>query len=123
MAHTILIVEDEESTRRVLGEKLEHEGFKVVQAINGIEGLEKMRAQKPDLALVDIIMPKMDGMSFIKHAHEEEVLRQVPIILLTNLSDAEHVTQAMSEGVFDYLIKTEWSLEDLIHLIHQKLGD
>lgn len=117
----ILIVEDELPIVRVLTDKLTAEGFQVFEATNGIIGLEKAQHDNPDLILLDIIMPEMDGITMLKKLRLTEKGKLMPIILLTNLSDANEFQEAVDSGVTDYLIKTDWKLEDVIQLIKKKL--
>lgn len=118
----ILLVEDEESLRHALSEKFKHEGFSVTEVGNGKAGLEMALLMKPDVILLDIIMPIMDGMTMLKLLREDSWGKNAKVILLTNLNDSEQVSESMKEGVFDYLIKTNWALEDLVKLVKEKLN-
>jgi DNA-binding response OmpR family regulator len=118
----ILIIEDEATIRRALVEKFIREGFIVDEAINGQDGLDKAMARTPDLILVDVVMPKMDGMTFVMRVKAESALKDVPIIVLTNLSDGTYVESAIRSGVYDFLVKTEWRLEDVVALARRKLS-
>ena len=89
MAKKILIVEDEASLRKALVEKFQREGFETFLAFDGVEGLDQAERIQPDLILLDIIMPKMDGMTMLKKLRESgDWGKQVPVIILTNLSSA-----------------------------------
>ena len=118
----ILIVEDEVSLRNALCNKLAREGFSTLEAKNGEEGLEVALREHPDLILLDIIMPKMDGISMLKKLREDEWGKRVPVIVLTNLSDMEKVAEVAEGGAFDYLIKADWKLEDVVNKVKQKLN-
>ena len=121
---TILVIEDEEPMLNALVKKFKNEGFNVLKAQDGIEGLESAFKNKPDIMIVDIIMPKLDGISLIKRARMEgnEWGKDVPIIMLTNLSDTESVSEAANFGVYDFLVKTDWRLDDVVRLVKQKLN-
>ena len=119
---TVLIVEDEQSLRQTLVDKLTREGFDVLEAKNGEEGLERALKKHPDLILLDIIMPVMDGMTMMKKIHEDKWGRGVPVIMLTNLSDIERVSKAVESGVYEYLIKSDWKIGDLVKRVKEKLG-
>lgn len=120
----ILVIEDEEPMLNALVNKFKHEGFDVLKAQDGNEGLETALKSKPDLLIVDIIMPKLDGISLIKRTRMEggEWGKDVPIIMLTNLSDPESVSEAANFGVYDFLVKTDWRLDDVVRLVKQKLN-
>jgi DNA-binding response OmpR family regulator len=119
----ILIVEDEETLRSALNNKLTFEGFAVLEAKNGREGLEIALSAIPDLILLDIIMPVMDGMTMLKKLREDKWGKEAKVFMLTNLSDTEKVADAIAQGSFDYLVKTDWTLEDIIARIRKKLGE
>ena len=128
MTKTILIVDDEEPLRNALKDKLVSEGFDILEAKNGQEGLEIALSKQPDLILLDIIMPVMDGLSMVKSLREEEkksgkmVGNQIPILFLTNLSDETALSEGQKEGVYDYLVKSSWTLEGIVKKIKEKLN-
>ena len=117
----ILIVDDEAPLSKVLKDKFESTGFEVLTAKNGEEGLMKAVTQKPDLILLDIVMPRLDGMTMLKKLREDEWGKGVEVILLTNLSDNDKVRQALKNNVYDYLIKSNWKLEDLVIKVKEKV--
>lgn len=119
---TILIVEDELSLRNALRDKLSRENFAVLEAKNGEEGLEVALREHPDLILLDIIMPIMDGMTMLKKLCEDAWGKGAKIIMLTNLSDQEKVAEAVTHCSHDYLIKSNWKLEEVVAKIREKLG-
>ena len=118
----ILIVEDEQSLREPLVKKFSGENFEVLQAEDGEKGLKIAKKEHPDLILLDILMPKMDGMTACKKLREDEWGKDVPIIFLTNLNDAQQVTDATEAGVYDYLVKSDWRIEDVVKKVREKLG-
>ena len=118
----ILIVEDEQDLRQTLVDKLTREGFDVLEAKNGEEGLKAALKEHPDLILLDIIMPVMDGMTMMKKIREDEWGRGVPVIMLTNLSDIERVSEAVESGIYEYLVKSDWKIEDVVKKVKKKLG-
>ena len=128
MTKTILIVDDEEPLRNALKDKLVSEGFDILEAKNGQEGLEIALSKQPDLILLDIIMPVMDGLSMVKSLREEEkksgkmVGNQIPILFLTNLSDETALSEGQKEGVYDYLVKSSWTLDGIVKKIKEKLN-
>lgn len=118
----ILIIEDETSQRNALIEKFTREGFAVLEAQNGEEGLDSALAKHPDMILLDIIMPVMDGIAMLKKLREDAWGKDAKVIMLTNLSDAEKVSEAMENKSFDYFVKTDIKLEDVVAMVKQRLG-
>src|SRR5438876_558920 len=100
--HLMLIIEDEKPLLKALAEKFAHQGFRVLTAENGEKGLNLAMQEHPEIILVDIIMPKMDGLTVVsKLRAEDSKVKDIPIILLTNLSDSERIAEASKWGVYD----------------------
>lgn len=118
----ILIVEDEPSLLTILVDKLNREGFSCLEAKNGEEGLKVALREHPDLILLDIIMPVMDGMTMLYELRKDPWGKDAKVIFLTNLSEAEKVAESLSQGVFDYLVKSDWKLEDIVIKVKEILG-
>lgn len=117
----ILIVEDEELLMKALVIKLNHEGFETLTALNGEEGLQVAFSEHPDLILLDIIMPKMDGLTMLKKLREDSWGKDASVVILTNLSDAESVMIAVQNHAYDFLVKSEWEIDDLAKKVKEKL--
>lgn len=121
----ILVVEDEKILADVLDEKLTAEGFKVVKAADGGEGLEVAVKEHPDLILLDILMPKVDGLTMLKNLRKDTWGKHASIVILTNLRNPDKTIEVVDnmghDGVSEYMLKTSWSLENLISIIKQKL--
>ncbi len=117
----ILIVEDELDLLGVLSQKFEMEKFEVLEAANGQIGLEQALRNHPDLILLNILMPVMDGMTMLGKLREDSWGKEVPVILLTNLSDEKKVAEAMKKGVYDYLVKADWNINDVVSKVRSKL--
>lgn len=113
----ILMVDDEEHWIKPYSQKIEEAGFDVEIAHNGEEGLKKVADIKPDLILLDINMPVMDGLTMAKKLREKK--DDTPILLLTNLSDSAKVEEALKIGLLDYIIKSDHSLDDVIKKINE----
>lgn len=118
----ILIVEDDITLLRLLDVKFDQAGFTVIEAKNGEEGYELALAKRPDIILLDIIMPVMDGMTMLYELRKDSWGRNVPIVILTNLSDANRISEALKNQVYDFLVKSDWKLEDLVDKVKDKLG-
>jgi len=118
----VLIVEDEDSFLIPLKESFTDAGFDVVLAKDGQEGLSFAQKEKPNIMIVDIKMPKMDGIEMTKKLKEEGI--SIPTIFLTNVKDATHIADAMEayRPDSDYIIKTDISLEDIVKRAKAKLG-
>ncbi|MFA5841700.1 MAG: response regulator [Candidatus Paceibacterota bacterium] len=116
---TILIIEDEKSLRGAVVDILRLKNFLTLEARNGKEGVGVALSRHPDLILLDIIMPEMDGMAALKKIREDNWGKMVPIIILTNLSGT--IEQLMNEVVTQYLIKSDWKLHDIVKKIEEIL--
>ena len=123
---TILVVEDEISLLNALRDKLARENFAVLEAKNGEEGLEVALREHPDLILLDIVMPKMDGMTMLRKLRSEnEWGKSVPVVILTNLTSADDqrnrdITEL--EPAY-YLVKTDLKLDDVVAKVKERLGE
>lgn len=116
----ILIAEDDRSLLLALEEEFTNEGFSVVTALDGEEGLIVAEKEKPDLLLVDIKMPKIDGVTMVRKL--KEVGNNAPVMFLTNLDDMKHISDAVEVSKSDYLVKSDWKLEDIVKRVKEKLG-
>lgn len=121
----LLVIEDDVSLRNVLRDKLTDEGFNVLEAENEENGLNTALKEHPDLVLLDIVMPKMDGMTMMKELRKADNWgKNVPIILLTNLSpDSETINKAITEHEpAYYLLKSSNALSDVTEKIKERLS-
>ncbi|MDO8521236.1 MAG: response regulator [bacterium] len=119
----ILIVEDEAPLRNAVADILSFEGFTVFQAKNGQEGLDLALKEHPDLILLDLMMPVMDGLTMLeKMRQDQEWGKNASVILLTNLNDPEKIAQATEAGSYDFLVKSDWNIEDVVKKIKLRLG-
>lgn len=120
---TVLIVEDQFSMAEALSLKLKKD-FDVLVANDGEEGLNIALKKKPDLVMLDIMMPKMDGLTVMNKIREDDKWgADVPLIMLTNISDPTHVAEAAKVGVYDFLVKTDWKLEDVVRIVKEKIDN
>ena len=118
----ILIVEDEPEVLRVLSNMLRQEKFEVIEAKNGAEGLEMALAVKPDLILLDLLMPVMDGITMLKELKIDKAVKNIPVIVLTNYSDTEKIAKALENGAYGYLIKVDLKNNDLVKNVRSALS-
>lgn len=121
-AKKILVVEDDGSVQSILTNALGKQGFIMLGARNGEEGLETAFQDHPDLILLDIIMPKMDGIMMLKKLREDEWGKNVPVIILTNLNQADKVSEALENEVFDFFVKANTGLDEVVIKVQEKLG-
>ncbi|MDO8557990.1 MAG: response regulator [bacterium] len=110
----ILVVEDEPSLQKAMVDVLNINGFQAIGASNGEQGLALTKSEKPDLVLLDIILPKMNGFDVLKAIKGEEETKHIPVIILTNLEGSTDIEQALSLGAMTYLVKTNYELDDIV---------
>lgn len=116
---TILIIEDEVSLSKALKYQLEKRGFRVIQAQDGKQGINLLSDNVVDLVLLDILMPVMDGISFLKMLKADPVHKDIPVIVLSNLSSGEQVLAAQEQGIHDFLVKSDWNANDIVDRVEQ----
>ncbi|MFH0791969.1 MAG: response regulator [bacterium] len=109
----ILLIEDESALQKTLGEYLRQEGYDIVSALDGEKGIELAKATSPDLILLDLILPKVNGFEVIKELKDDEKTQRIPIIILTNLEEMKDINQAIELGATTYLVKARYSLEEV----------
>ncbi|MGB0347417.1 MAG: response regulator transcription factor, partial [Balneolaceae bacterium] len=102
---TILVVDDEKDLLDLIEYNLIKEGFKVLKAENGLKGIEVAKEHKPDLVLLDIMMPKMDGLEAVEIMRKDDDLKRIPIIFLTARSDEKTEIEGLNKGGDDYITK------------------
>lgn len=118
---TILFIEDESALQKTFGDVLKQEGYKMVPALDGQEGLRLAKKEKPDLILLDLILPKTHGFDVLKKLKEDEKTKGIPVIVLTNLEGVEEIDRAIELGATTYLVKAQYSLEEVIEKINKTL--
>lgn len=118
----VLVVEDESALREALQKKFELKGFTVVTAIDGQDGLAVAERVRPHIILVDLLMPNLGGMEMIAILKKYDWGRAIPVIILTNVSEDKVVVTAIKNHVFDYLVKSNWDLEEVVKKVSKKLG-
>jgi len=117
----ILIIEDEEILLDLIQKKLLQEGYQVDIAKDGEEGLEKIREEKPDLILLDIVMPKMGGFEVMEEIKKDKELKGIPIIIISNSGQPVELSRAKELGVVDWLIKTDFDPSEVVEKVKKQL--
>jgi len=107
----VLVVDDQETARFFAAEAMRQAGFAVVEASSGAEALETVERERPDLILLDVVMPKMDGFEACRRLREQEATREIPVIMVTTRGEAQNVEQGYALGCNDYVTKPINSLE------------
>lgn len=120
----ILLAEDDPFLGDICYKKLRKEGFNVVLAVDGAEAVKKVSEFKPQIVLLDIIMPSLDGFGVLKEirSHQDKAIREVPVIMLTNLGQDEDIKKALDLGANDYLVKAHFTTEEIVEKVKSKLG-
>jgi DNA-binding response OmpR family regulator len=121
MPKNILIIEDDKFLRDLIVQKVAKEGFNVSAAIDGEDGVKKIKEEKPDLVLLDLILPGIDGFEVLAQVREEESLKSLPVIILSNLGQREDVEKGLRLGAIDYLVKAHFTPGEIIYKIRQHL--
>lgn len=114
MAKKILIVEDDKFLRELITRKLDNEGYMVVEAVDGEEGLKKASEEKPDLILLDLILPGIDGFEVLTQIKQNNNLASIPVIILSNLGQREEIEKGLKLGAIDYLVKAHFTPGEII---------
>jgi len=121
MPNLVLIVEDDPAARQLMDRFFRREGYQTALAADGVEGLGRAMARTPDLVVLDLAMPRMDGLRLLRTLRDIDTLRSVPVIVTTSRSDGEAVDEAISLGVEQYLVKTRYTLKDLSAIVRRHL--
>jgi len=119
----ILIVEDDAILLSILADNLAEAGFEIIKAKDGEEGLAAARREHPNLIMLDVIMPKMNGVAMLKKLRRDKKCVAIPVILLTNLSYGKDVEEAIKHGVSDFLVKANWKIEDVVAKVRERLKE
>lgn len=118
----VLVVEDERMLTEMYATKFVMDGFKVEKAFDGLEGLEKAKHLKPDVILLDIIMPKLDGFAVLKQLRAEAMFENTPILLLTNLGQDDDIKKGKELGADDYFVKANHTPADVVAKVNELLA-
>ena len=122
MAKKILLIEDDIFLRKVIARKLLKEGYELTEAIDGENGMAKIKEHKPNLVLLDLVLPGMDGFEILGKMKEDLTLSQIPVIILSNLGEKKDIEKALKMGAKDYLIKAHFTPGEIIERVENTLN-
>ena len=119
----ILFIEDESALQKNFGEILSQEGYEMISALDGEIGLRLAKDKKPDLILLDLVLPKIHGFEVLKQLKTDKETKDIPVIVLTNLEGIGDVDKALGLGATTYLVKAQYGLEEIVEKIKKALGE
>ena len=114
---TILFIEDESAIHKTFSDALEKEEFTIISALDGEIGLRLAKEKRPDLVLLDLVLPKMDGFEVLKALKADEATKDIPVIVLTNLEQMEDIQKAIDLGARTYLVKSNYDLQEVVDMV------
>jgi DNA-binding response OmpR family regulator len=123
MPKKILYIEDEQALQKTFGDALGKAGYEVISALDGALGFELAKAEKPDLIVLDFILPKMTGFDVLKQLRIEEATKEIPVIIFTNLEGVENIEKALEYGATTYLVKSHYSIREVLEKIRETIGE
>lgn len=121
MPKVILFIEDESALQKTVGEIVRKEGYEMISALDGDLGINLAKAKKPDLILLDLILPKKDGFDVLSNLKQSPETKSIPIIVLTNLGEMENIDKAIELGATTYLVKSDYTLKEILEKIKTTL--
>lgn len=119
----IVIVEDEEILLKVLKEKFDKSGFQTILAVDGEEALSIINKNKPDLILLDLILPKKNGFDVLRDLKADSQSKNIPVVVLSNLGQDEDIKKAMELGADDYIVKTQHPINEVVEKVRTRLAN
>jgi OmpR family response regulator RpaB len=119
MATKVLIIEDDQLIQRMYGKIFTFEGYEVITASDGEEGLEKARTTSPTIILLDVMMPKLNGMQVLEKLKMDPATKTIPVVMLSNLAGDNDIETALAKGAVKYIIKSEHDPKEIADMIEQ----
>ncbi len=123
MALKILVVEDDKFLRELITQKLSREGYDVKEAVDGEEGVIKVKEEKPDIILLDLILPGIDGFEVLAKIKEDPEVENIPVVILSNLGQRDDVERGLKLGAVDFLIKAHFTPGEIIEKVEKIMKD
>lgn len=121
MPKKILIIEDDEFIRELVKRKLRKEDFEILEVVEGEKGITKIKEEKPDLILLDIILPGIDGFEVLTQIKQDPATSQIPVIILSNLGEKKEIEKGLKLGAADYLVKAHFTIAEVLQKIKTTL--
>lgn len=118
----VLVVDDDLSVTKALATKLRLSGYTVEVAHDGVDGLEMAKRLHPDLIILDILMPRMDGLTMLGQLRMDSWGRYAPVVILTSVDSDDKALEALQNSVYDFLVKKDSTMEEIIGIVDEKLG-
>jgi DNA-binding response OmpR family regulator len=122
MAKRVLFIEDEAVMQKTVSEFLFNRGYEVISTLDGELGLISAKTRKPDMILLDLILPKKNGFEVLKELKADPETASIPVVVLTNLSEMGDIGKVLEYGVTTYLVKSDQSLSDIFAVVEKVLG-
>lgn len=122
MKKKILVIEDEKTLRLLIVQILTEDGFEVEEATDGEEGIRKVKESKPDLILLDLLLPGINGFKVLEEIKKDRFLKLIPVIIFSNLGQTEEIERGLKLGAVDYLIKANFTLDEVVNRVKKVLS-
>lgn len=118
----ILMIEDNIFLRKLYRDKLTRAGFEFIEATNGVEGMNKARSDKPDLIILDLILPGKNGFDVLVEIKDNTKTKKIPVIILSNLGQEMDIKEGLALGAKEYLVKTDVRLSEVVSKVKRLTG-
>lgn len=119
----ILIVEDDTALLNLYTRKFDASGFDVVSAEDGAQGLKQAQEHCPDVILLDIMLPVMNGFEVLKNLKKNKETKEIPVVILSNYGEMPNITEGLMDGAIEYLIKVEHTPEEVLEVVRETLSE
>lgn len=119
----ILFIEDESALQRAATQVFTEEGYQVFSALDGEAAIQYAKREKPDIILLDLVIPKKDGFEVLEEIKRDPATSSIPVVILSNLEGSSDVGKALERGATTYLVKTSYKLDEVVAKIKQLLGE
>lgn len=119
----ILLIEDEGALQKSLGDTFREDGFEVLSALDGKTGERLAKSEKPDLIILDLILPQKDGLEVFQALKDDQTTKNIPVVVLTNLERIEHVEKVLEMGAKTYLVKSNYTLKEILEKIKSIINE
>ena len=118
----ILMAEDDKFLSKVMVDKFKREGYKITPVSDGNKVMEKIREEKPNIILLDLIMPGKDGFEILSELKLDKVFKKIPVVIMSNLGQDSDIEEAKKLGADDYLVKSNYAINDIVKKIKEVLA-